>query len=166
MVTFPRKHIHIDKKFGGLGIQSFSVQAESRKLQKVFGCLRSQQTHGLAAQGLLSRFARKYGSHSSSSQQLVIIPFPEGRSARKIFLDGPSELLASNNLYICRGGSKDTSQNLRCLLPALITSDDNELCQYCLDNNFLNVSDITILNDEGREWYLEWPSRAYQTTPS
>jgi hypothetical protein len=36
-------------------------------------------------------------------------------------------------------------------------SDDNELRQYCVDNNFLNVSDITIPNDEGRDWYLESP---------
>ena len=89
MATFPRKLIHIDKKFGGLGIQSYILQAELRKLQKVFGRLRSQQTHGLAAQGLMNRFARKYGSHSSSNQQLVIIPFPEGGSARKIFSRWP-----------------------------------------------------------------------------
>ncbi len=117
--------------FGGLGIQSFSVQAESRKLQKGLDCLRLQQIHGLAAQGLLSRLARKYGFHSSFIQQLVIVPLTVGRGARKLFLDGPSELLAANNLYICRGGFKDTSQNLTCLLPALITSDDNELRILC-----------------------------------
>jgi hypothetical protein len=153
MVTFPRKLIHIDKKFGGLGIQSFSAQTESRKLQKVFSCLRSQQTHGLAAQGLLSRYARKYGFHSSPNQQLVIKPYSEDRGARKTFLDGPGEMLAANNLYICRGGYKDT-QTLTQLLPTLITSDDTELRRYCVQNNFLNVSDITILTNEGREWYF------------
>ena len=122
----------------------------------MFGCLRSQQTHGLAAQGLLSRYARKYGFHSSSNQHLVIIPYPVGRNARKIFLDGPGEMLAANNLHICREGSKEI-QNLTCLLPALITPDDNELRQYCVANNFLNVSDITILTNKGREWYLEGP---------
>ena len=40
MYSFPRKLIHIDKKLGGLGIPSFSVQADSKKLQKRFGCLR------------------------------------------------------------------------------------------------------------------------------
>jgi hypothetical protein len=137
MVTFPRKLIHIDKKFGGLGIQSYIVQAETRKLQKVFGRLRSQQTHGLAAQGLMNRFARKYGSHSSSNEELIITQFPEGRSARKMFSTARVNCSHRIILYLQRG-SKDTSQNLRCLLPALITSDDIELRQYCVDNKFLN----------------------------
>ena len=65
-------------------------------------------------------------------------------------------MLAANNLYICRGGSEDT-QTLTQLLPTLINSDDTELRRYCVMNNFLNVSDITILTDEGREWYFEGP---------
>jgi hypothetical protein len=150
MHSFPRKLIHIDRKQGGLGIQSFSFQTECRKLQKLFGCLRSQQTHGQAAKGLLSRLARKHGYHASANQQLIISSIPERHSVRKLFLDGPHEMLASYGLYFCRAGVPDTPHDLRCLLPVLIPKEDQELRHYCKDHNFLNLSDITELKDKDR----------------
>ena len=157
MFSFPRKLIHIDKGFGGLGIPSFSVQADSKKLQKLFGCLRSQQVHGLAARGLLSRLARKHGFHTSPNQRLIITPSPLQRHVRKLFLDGPMEMLANDDLFICRAGTKDTPNVLTCLLPVVIPDDDKELRSYCCDNNFLNVSDVTVCMDGMREWYLPGP---------
>jgi hypothetical protein len=162
MHSFPRKLIHIDNKQGKLGIQSFSFQTECRKLQKLFGCLRSQQTHGQAAKGLLSRLARKHGYHASANQQLIISSIPERHSVRKLFLDGPHEMLASYGLYFCRAGVPDSPHELRCLLPVLIPKDDKELHQYCKDTNMLNLSDITILHDGARAWFLEGPLQRLQ----
>jgi hypothetical protein len=124
MHSFPRKLIHIDRKHGGLGIMSFSCQTELRKLQKLFSCLRSQQIHGQAAKGLLSRLARKHGYHASSNQQLIISLILESRKASKLFLDGPQEMLASYGLYFCRAGVPDSQNELRCLLPVFIPRDD------------------------------------------
>ena len=157
MNSFPRKLIHIDRRYGGLGITCFSVQADSRKIQKLFGCLRSQQTQSMAAKGLLSRLARKHGYHSSPQQRLVITPAPSNRRTRKMFLDGPLEMLQSHGLYICRAGISDSPQELTCLLPVLIPKEDNELRQFCIDNNFMNISDITVSINMKREWYLEGP---------
>ena len=72
MYSYPRKLIHIHRSHGGLGISSFSTSVESQKLQKLWGCMRSQQLHHFAAKGLLSRLARKHGYHATTGQQLVI----------------------------------------------------------------------------------------------
>ena len=67
------------------------------------------------------------------------------------------EMLANDDLFICRAGTEDTPNVLTCLLPVLISNDDHELRKYCCDNNLLNVSDVTISKDGMRKWYLPGP---------
>ena len=67
------------------------------------------------------------------------------------------EMLANDDLFICRAGTEDAPNALTCLFPVLIPDDDNELRQYFCDNNLLNVSDVTVSMDGIRVWYLPGP---------
>ena len=101
MQSHPRKLLHIPRYLGGLGIVHFSAAGESGKLQKLFGCMRSQQKHGLAARGILSRLCRKMGIHASPGQQIVITERVEARNEIKLYGDGMRQWLLSHNLYLC-----------------------------------------------------------------
>ena len=157
MFSYPRKLLHVSRDFGGLGIPCFSTLTEERKLQKLFSCLRSQQLHGSAAKGILTRNARKHGYTSSPNQRLVVVPIPSVHKGVHSFLDGPQELLQTYGLYICRAGIAETSDNLGCLLQGITPLDDIDLRKYCLDNNLVNISDLTILSNGVRAWSLEGP---------
>ena len=75
MFGFPRKLLHISKDRGGHGLLSLRFDAESRKLQRLFSCLRSQLSQGLAAREILSWTARQHGYFSSTDQRIILIPF-------------------------------------------------------------------------------------------
>ena len=50
----------------------FSDRAAEGKLQKLVGCMCSQQLHALAAKGAMSRLARKHGYYGVAGHELVI----------------------------------------------------------------------------------------------
>ena len=91
MYSYPRKLLHLPRRFGGLGVAQFSALVEVGKLQKLFSCLRSTQLFSQAALGLLSRVARKHGHSTMPGYPLVLLPLTNPITSRKLYLDGPVE---------------------------------------------------------------------------
>ena len=153
MYSFPRKLLHISREFGGHGLLSFSIEAEARKLQRLFSCLRSCQRQNLAAKGLLSRAARQHGFFTSTGQCVTIIPGKEPRTSQKLYCDGPVALLGKHDMYLCRHGYapdiKDPSYSLLHLIPF----DRSSLRRYCLDNGFYTLGDISQVRQGVSCWY-------------
>ena len=157
MGSYPRKLLYIPRKYGGLGIQCFSIMASMRKLHKLFGCLRSCQLHSLAAKGLLNRLARKHGYVLTRNQGVVITPRPLGSQDYKIYMDGPFTLLQAHHLTICRAGNLVSSSSLECSLPTIIPAEDIELRNFCYTHSFFTIADLTHEIHGRREWFLEGP---------
>ena len=147
MFSYPRKLLHLDRSRGGLGLPSFSYLAESRKLQKLFSCMRSNQQHGLAARGLLSRAARKYGYFSSSGQRLVIIPQSFPTTTQHLYCDGPISMLADYGLYLCRHGSTTTTDIPSHPLVQLISTEDDDSLHTSLMNGLYTIGDCVELKN-------------------
>ena len=157
MFSYPSKLLYVPRKFGGFGLPCFSILASTRKFHKLFGCLRSKQTQGLAAKGVLSRLARKHGYVTSANQGIIIHARAVEKHDRKIYMDGPFELLQQHNLTICRAGYLDKSDMLTCLLPTVIPAADTELREYCYHYNLLNIADLTSEINGTRVWQLDGP---------
>ena len=147
MFSFPRKLLHISKEFGGYGLLQFSAEAEARKLQRLFSCLRSKLSHGLAARGILSRAARQHGYFLSPGQRVVIIPGNVSRSRQKTYCDGPISYLAEHGLYLGRHGYTVHPEDLSFPLMDLIPSGDEHLRTECLNNGLHTVGDVTHVKD-------------------
>ena len=154
MFSYPRKLLHMSRAFGGLGIPSFSYLAESRKLQRLFSCMRSTQLHGLAARGILSRTARKHGFFSSPGQGIVIIPSQHYRRNQKIYCDGPVTMLARHGLYLCRHGYSTTLADPGNALLPLLPRDHEEAKNYCLKYGLYTLGDVTQVKNGCQQWYL------------
>ena len=154
MFSFPRKLLHIDRSRGGLGLPSFSVLAESRKLQKLFSCLRTQQSHAPAAKGLLCRAARKHGIYTSPGQSIVIIPQEIPVTTQHVYCDGPISLLSQHGLFLCRHGTKLDMLTAAYPLLTLTSNFDETLRTYCFENGFMTLGDITEFQNHRYQWYL------------
>ena len=154
MFSYPLKLLHLDRSRGGLGLPSFSYLAESRKLQKLFFCMRSSQQHGLAARGLLSRAARKYGYFSSPGQRLVIIPLAFTTTTQHLYCDGPISMLADYGLYLCRHGTTTTADNPSHPLLQLISTEDDDSLHTSLMNGLFTIGDCVEFKNGNLTWYL------------
>ena len=154
MYSFPRKLLHIDRQLGGHGLPSFSHEAEARKLQRLFSCLRSQQRHGLAARGILSRAARQNGYFVSTGQSLCIVPGSPARTTQKTYCDGPITYLSRYDLFLCRHGKSLSVADPGYHLVNLISHDNTTLRRYCFSNGFYTLGDITRVQNGTLAWYL------------
>ena len=154
MFSFPRKLLHIDRQLGGHGLLSFSHEAEARKLQRLFSCLRSQQRHGLAARGILSRAARQHGYFASCGQRISIVPGEFPRNVQKTYCDGPITYLSRYDLFLCRHGQILTDGDPSRQLVQIIPYDNTTLRRFCFANGFFTLGDITRVHNGASQWYL------------
>ena len=153
MQSHPRKLLHIPRYLGGLGIIHFSAVGEGGKLQKLFGCMRSQQKHGLAARGILSRLCRKMGIHASPGQQIVITERAEARNEINLYGDSIRQWLLSHNLYLCRHGTTSGLDDVSTMLPSILLPDVSALRTTCHNMQLFNISDLTEESSTGRQWW-------------
>jgi len=153
MQSHPRKLLHVPRYLGGLGIIHFSAVAESGKLQKLFGCMRSQQKHGLAARGILSRLCRKMGFHASPGQQVILTSRADQRKEIKLYGDGPRQWLQLHDLFLCRHGLKASPDIISTMLPSLISPELSSLRTTCHNMQLFNVCDLTEESHTGRQWW-------------
>ena len=148
MNSFPRKLLHIPRAFGGLGLPQFSKLGETGKLSKLFNCIRTYQLFGKAAQGLLSREARKLGLHASTGQQLILHSTSSPKGTANQYADGPCQWLETLNLTLCRHGYSDLDSPA-CMLPMLFPND-HELRRQCAASQLYTLSDLTECDNTGQ----------------
>ena len=148
MNSFPRKLLHIPRALGGLGLPQFSKLGETGKLSKLFNCIRTYQLFGKAAQGLLSREARKLGFHASTGQQLILHSTSLPKDTTHQYVDGPCQWLETLNLTLCRHGHSDVDSPA-CMLPMLFPND-HELRQQCATLQLYTLSDLTESDETGQ----------------
>ena len=154
MFSFPRKLLHISRELGGHGLPLFSFDAESRKLQRLFSCMRSQQSQNFAARGLLSRVARQHGILSSPGQKLVIIPGETLRVKQKTYCDGPITMLAQHGLFLCRHGHAPTIEDPCYPLVQFFIEHQYNLARISILNGLYTLGDLTSVRDGATQWYI------------
>ena len=135
----------------------FSDRAAEGKLQKLFGCMRSQQLHAHAAKGSLSRLPRKHGYYAVSGHALVVHSLPPHRHGRKLFCDGPTEWLALHGMHICRHNMPGTAAGLSGLLLQLVPLVNTAHRQVCISQHMYTVGDLVELRRGEAHWYALGP---------
>ena len=150
MKTFPYDLLYLKKECGGVGLPRLSDAVNVDKLAQLLRAYRRNDEVAEAAKGVVERGLRYQGTHTQADRKACILPV----KGKAHWLRSTLEWLTKHNLYLWRGGTSPSKEQLSKPIKDAIPNMSKSTLRRMEKDRLLHLSDIVDETGGYRRWKL------------
>ena len=138
MITFPYDLLYLNKKRGVAGLQRFLDAVNIHKLGELLRAYRRTDEVADAAKGVMERALRYQGTHKPTDRKTCVLPV----KGKTHWLRSTLEWLTKHNLFLLRGGTTATADQLSRTIQETISDVSKPMLRRLERDRLLHMSNI------------------------